>query len=86
MRITIDRTGGFANIRRHREVDTGTLPKAEAEEIERLATEARKTPGLSAPMPDAFTYEITIDGVRYVVNEPAGAWEALIELLPDPAK
>jgi hypothetical protein len=81
MHITIDRSGGFANIRVHREIDTSTLPRAEAEEIERLATEARKTPASSAPMPDAFNYQITIDGVRYSMTEPSGAWETLIERL-----
>jgi len=81
MRITLDRSGGFANIRVHREVDTGTLPRAEAEEIERLAAEARDTPAASAPMPDAFTYRIAIDGVGFSMTEPSGAWETLIERL-----
>jgi hypothetical protein len=86
MRITLDRSGGFANIRVHRQVDTSMLPRAEAEEIERLATEARKTPASSAPMPDAFTYRITIDGVSYSMTEPSGAWETLIDRLQAPAK
>jgi hypothetical protein len=86
MRITLDRSGGFANIRVHREVDTTTLPPAEAEKIERLATEARNTTASSAPMPDAFTYRITIDGVGYSMTEPSDAWEALIERLQAPAK
>jgi hypothetical protein len=81
MHITIDRSGGLANIRVHREVDTSTLSRAEAEEIERLATEARNTPASSAPMPDAFTYRITIDGVGYSVTEPSAAWGMLIERL-----
>ncbi len=86
MRIELDRSGGFANIRVHREVDTAALPRAEAEEIERLAAEARNTPVSSAPMPDAFTYRITIDGVPYSMTEPSGAWEALLERLQAPAK
>jgi hypothetical protein len=81
MHITIDRSGGFANIRRHREVDTATLPTAEAAEIERLAAEAIKSPASSDPMPDAFTYVITIDRARHVMTEPAGAWGKLIERL-----
>ena len=81
MRIVLDRSGGFANIRVHREVDTSTLPRAEAEEIERLATGARKAPASSAPMPDAFTYRITIDGVVFSMTEPSGAWQTLIERL-----
>ena len=81
MRITMDRSGGFANIRLHREVDTATLPPAEAAEIERLAAAAIKSPASSDPMPDAFTYVITIDGARCVMTEPAGAWGTLIEAL-----
>ncbi len=81
MHITMDRSGGFANIRRHREVDTDTLPPAEAAEIERLAAAAIKSPESSDPMPDAFTYVITIDGVRHEMTEPGGAWGTLIERL-----
>ncbi len=81
MHITMDRSGGFANIRLHREVDTATLSPAEAAEIERLATAALKSTASSEPMPDAFTYVITIDGSRHVVTEPLGAWGKLIERL-----
>jgi len=81
MHITMDRSGGFANIRLHREVDTATLPPAEAAEIERLAAAALKSPASSDPMPDAFTYVITIDGARHVMTEPSGAWRKLIERL-----
>jgi hypothetical protein len=81
MRITIDRSGGFANIPLHREIDTAALPHAEAAEIERLADEARKSPVSSAPMADAYSYAITIDGVRHVMTEASGAWERLISRL-----
>lgn len=81
MHITMERSGGFANIRLHREVDTATLPPAEAAEIERLATAALKSPVSSDPMPDAFNYVITIDGARHVMTEPSGAWGKLIERL-----
>ncbi len=79
MKITIDRSGGFANIPLHREVDTATLPQGA--EIERLAAEARKSPVSATPMPDAYSYVITIDGVRYEMTESSGAWEKLIERL-----
>lgn len=78
MKITIDRSGGFANIPFHREIDTATLPHAEAAEIERLATEARAVPVPSLPMADGYTYEVTIDGVRYVTTEPSGVWGKFI--------
>jgi hypothetical protein len=82
MRITIDRSGGFANIPLHRELDTASLPPARAAEIERLATAARNAPAApSHLMPDAFVYEITIDGMRYVLTEVKGAWGTLIERL-----
>ncbi len=32
-------------------------------------------------MPDAFEYEITIDGKTYVVSDEHPAWRALIERL-----
>jgi hypothetical protein len=81
MRITMDRSGGFANIRLHREVDTTTLPPAEAADIERLAAAALRSPASSDPMQDAFTYVITIDGARHEMTEPGGVWGTLIELL-----
>jgi hypothetical protein len=36
MHITMDRSGGFANIRLHRQVDTTTLLRVDAAESERL--------------------------------------------------
>ena len=81
MKITIDRSGGFANIPLHREIDTATLPHAEGAEIERLAEAARKVPVSSMPMADAYSYVITIDGVRYEMTESSGAWAKLIERL-----
>jgi hypothetical protein len=79
MRITLDRSGGFANIGLHRQIDTASLP--DGSEIERLAAAARAEPSSKSPMPDAYVYDITIDGMRYVMTEPAGAWEKLIERL-----
>jgi hypothetical protein len=79
VRITIDRSGGFANIPLHREIDTATLP--DATEIERLAIAARKERPSSTPMADGYTYEITIDGERHVLSEGEGAWGKLIARL-----
>jgi len=59
MRIEVRRTGGFAGIARTFAVDTTTLPPARAAEIERLA---RTVAASRSPTPDAFSYDITIDG------------------------
>ncbi len=79
MRITIDRSGGFANISSHRSVDTDRLPHEERAAIERLVHRALKTDASPAGMPDAYIYEVAIDGRRFVVGEAPGAWGKLIE-------
>jgi hypothetical protein len=82
MRIEIVRSGGFAGMTRRREIDTATLPPGEAARMERLARAAeREPPGDAAPSPDAFEHAVTIDGRRYVVRDPRGAWRALLEAL-----
>lgn len=76
MHITLHRSGGFANVPLHRTVDTATAPGGA--EIERLAAIARATPPPSAPMPDAYMYELTIDGEPYTVINADGPWAELI--------
>lgn len=76
MRISVTRSGGFAGRTIHREIDTAAL--AGGAEIERLAASAVSHPG-GASMPDAFRYEVAIDGVNYVVGDEHPAWRALIE-------
>ncbi|MEU8676267.1 protealysin inhibitor emfourin [Streptomyces sp. NPDC048560] len=60
MRIQVSRTGGFAGIARHREVDTSALPDgADWEALaENALTAGQGTPGV----PDGFRYRITVDG------------------------
>ncbi|MGW8888005.1 protealysin inhibitor emfourin [Streptomyces sp. NPDC055749] len=60
MRIQVSRTGGFAGIARHREVDTTDLP--DAAEWEALAESALTTDrGEPAPgVRDGFRYRITV--------------------------
>ncbi|MYY01343.1 MULTISPECIES: protealysin inhibitor emfourin [unclassified Streptomyces] len=62
MRIQVSRTGGFAGIARHREIDTSQL--ADAKEWEALAGSALAEGQDTAPrgVPDGFSYRITIDG------------------------
>jgi emfourin len=82
MRIGLTRSGGFAGITLHREIDTALLPPAERGEIEQLVARARtQTPPTHHAMPDAFEYEITIDGARYRIGDANGAWSALIDRL-----
>ena len=74
MRISVRRTGGFAGIARTFEVDTSLLPRGRALRIEALA---RAVAGSPLPVADAFTYEVTVDGVTVVVGDA----EALIEAM-----
>lgn len=62
MRIQVSRTGGFAGIARHREIDTSRL--ADAQEWEALAGSALAEGQDTAPrgVPDGFSYRITVDG------------------------
>ncbi|MEV0490872.1 protealysin inhibitor emfourin [Streptomyces atratus] len=62
MRIQVTRTGGFAGIARHREIDTSDL--TDAAEWEALA-ESALAAGRGTPppgVPDGFRYRITVDG------------------------
>ncbi|MBD0673002.1 protealysin inhibitor emfourin [Kitasatospora sp. NPDC091335] len=62
MRIQVTRTGGFAGIVRHAEIDTAD--RTDAPHVHALAREA-VAGGLRAPsygVPDGFHYEITVDG------------------------
>jgi len=61
MRISVSRTGGFAGIARHGEVDTEGRP--DAAEWQTLA-EAALAAGRGSPpagVPDGFRYRITVD-------------------------
>ncbi|MFE9681589.1 protealysin inhibitor emfourin [Streptomyces sp. NPDC006285] len=61
MRIRVRRTGGFAGIERHAEVDTSGRP--DAREWHALAEQVIATGRGTPPMgvPDGFAYEITVD-------------------------
>lgn len=62
MRIQVSRTGGFAGIARHHEIDTSG--RADAHEWEALAGSALAEGRDTAPqgVPDGFSYRITVDG------------------------
>ncbi|MGW0915759.1 protealysin inhibitor emfourin [Streptomyces sp. NPDC002784] len=70
MRIQVRRTGGFAGIERHAEVDTSGRP--DAPEWHALAEQAvaagRGTPPVGVP--DGFRYQITVDGRTVYCSDP----------------
>ncbi|MEH0423286.1 protealysin inhibitor emfourin [Streptomyces sp. B21-083] len=70
MRIQVTRTGGFAGIERHAEVDTSGRP--DAPEWHALADSA-VAGGQGTPptgVPDGFGYEITVDGKTVYCADP----------------
>ncbi|MFI6334440.1 protealysin inhibitor emfourin [Streptomyces sp. NPDC050535] len=70
MRIQVRRTGGFAGIERHAEVNTSG--RADAHEWHALAEKA-VTAGRGAPpvgVPDGFSYRITVDGRTVYAADP----------------
>ncbi|GCD37733.1 hypothetical protein OEIGOIKO_05539 [Streptomyces chrestomyceticus JCM 4735] len=70
MRIQVRRTGGFAGIERHAEVDTSGRPDAAEWHAlaERAAAAGRGTPPVGVP--DGFSYQITIDGDTVYASDP----------------
>jgi hypothetical protein len=70
MRIQVRRTGGFAGIDRHAEVETSG--RADAQEWQDLAEQAvssgRDTPPIGVP--DGFSYQITVDGNTVYCSDP----------------
>ncbi|MEE1795794.1 hypothetical protein PUR28_34295 [Streptomyces sp. BE308] len=80
MRIQVSRTGGFAGIARHREVDTSGRP--DTAEWETLAKEALAAGRDSPPtgVPDGFRYRLTIGDRTVYCADPdlTGAQRTLI--------
>jgi len=70
MRIQVRRTGGFAGIERHKEVDTSGRP--DAHEWQALAEKAVADGRGTRPIgvPDGFNYEITVDGRTVYAADP----------------
>lgn len=66
MNIHFERSGGFAGLRLQHELDTNSLPPAEAEEITRLVDSAHffeLPPTLRATQPgaDRFRYKLSVN-------------------------
>ncbi|GGS19114.1 protealysin inhibitor emfourin [Streptomyces griseoviridis] len=70
MRIRVRRTGGFAGIERHAEVDTAGRPDAAEWHAlaERAVAGGQSTP--PAGVPDGFAYRITVDGRTVYAADP----------------
>ena len=97
MKIEFLRTGGQGPIsRRSASIDVSALPDAEAREAEQLVASARffDLPEKleSQPMPDSFTYQITVeqDGESHTVEAGqsalSGALQELVNWLMSRAK
>lgn len=97
MRITFERTGGFAGITRKTTVDTTTLPAKEAKELPLLVEVAdlfQLPAQIPSPNPqsDRFQYRLTVEdnGKQHTVtvSEAAlpGTLRPLIEWLNNAAK
>jgi len=93
MRVAVRRSGGFANVGAHAEADTATLPRAKADEVERLvkALPAHPpAPKRAALAADAYQYDITVDDgsgpKTYRADDLSlpGEWRKLIDLLLEP--
>ncbi|WP_255951344.1 protealysin inhibitor emfourin [Streptomyces odontomachi] len=70
MRIQVKRTGGFAGVERHAEVDVSG--RGDAAEWQSLADQAladgRTTPPIGVP--DGFSYQLTVDGHTVYCADP----------------
>ena len=89
MRVRLERSGGFANIRRTVTVDDAALPPERAEELRRLVAAADlatfpENPTPRAGRPDRFVYRLTVEdegGARSVTVSEDTAPEAFRRLL-----
>ncbi|MFI8895275.1 protealysin inhibitor emfourin [Streptomyces paradoxus] len=70
MRIQVRRTGGFAGIERHAEVDTSGRPDASEWHalVEKALAAGRSTPPVGVP--DGFSYQLTVDGKTVYCADP----------------
>ena len=70
MRIQVRRTGGFAGIERHAEVNTSERPDAHEWHAlaEKAVADGRGTPPVGVP--DGFSYQLTVDGNTVYCSDP----------------
>ncbi len=81
MRISVTRTGGFAGLVRHAELETAGRP--DAERLRALARAALAGPAAAAgpAVPDGFRYEITVGAETVHCADPhlTAAQRALVQ-------
>jgi hypothetical protein len=80
--VTVERSGGFAGIALRRDVDSASLGELDATTLTQLARDARATAvPESKPMPDAYQYDVSIDGDARTLRETSlpSEWQRLIE-------
>jgi len=92
MQIKVQRSGGFANIGAQGEVDTSSMPKEKADEVQRLVTNAALPPSPPPPLraaraADVYQFDITVDGKTYRADELSmpEAWRKLVDFVLDSA-
>jgi hypothetical protein len=89
MKVKLERSGGFANVRRAVTVDVATLAPARADELRRLVAAADlatfpENPTPLAGRPDRFVYRLTIEDespARTVTVSEGSASEELQRLV-----
>ncbi len=92
MRVRLERTGGFANVRRTFNADDAVLPPQRAQELRRLLEAAEPEIETAGPSPrprgaDRFVYTVTIERegtsrtVTLAEEEIPAALHALIDWL-----
>lgn len=74
MRVSLRRTGGFAGRTIERSADTRDVPGLEA-----LVNEARGSSAAAGDLPDAFRYEITVDGETITAGDGDALWMQVVE-------
>ncbi len=89
MKVRLERSGGFANIRRSVTVDAAALAPERAEELRRLVAGADlatfpENPTPLAGRPDRFVYHLTVEdeaGARSITVSEDAASDAMRRLL-----
>lgn len=89
MKVRLERSGGFANVRRTTALDATTLSPERAAELGRLVAAAGlatfpEAPTPRAGKPDHFVYHLTVEdegGVRTVTVSEDSASEGMLQLL-----
>ena len=82
MRVSVRRSGGIAGLTLARDVHSSTLDAREAATFVQLVADARATAVPDRrPLPDAYQYDVEIDGVAQTIREPdaPAAWMRLID-------